>query len=330
MKAYGSLGNQTKRFEAALERRFGVRPRLQLILKRTQAFIGNLFHYAILLSLSFVFLYPLLYIFSKSMMQAADIADATVQWIPKELSFINYSFAYDRLLYIKSFTNSLVIALCPAVIQMFSCAVVGYGFARYRFPGYNLVLALVLFTFLVPPQTIVAPLFIFFSDLHWINTFYPFIVPALFGHGLRGALFVLIFIQFFRGLPHQLEEASRIDGAGAYRTFWTIMLPLARPAMLVVFLFSLVWHWNDVFEPNLFTMVAKHFNLTQQLAVLNGEGELQLAQGQVSSAVIGATPTNQNRVMAGALLTILPMFILYLFTQRYFVEGVERTGIAGD
>jgi multiple sugar transport system permease protein len=329
MKA-SSLGGRMQALEARLEQRVAKIPRMHLLLKRVQSFVSVVFHYAVLISLSFVFMYPILYIMSKSMMQAADIADATVQWIPKELSFINYSFAYDRLLYIKSFINSLATALCPAVIQMFTCAVVGYGFARYRFPGYNIILALVLFTFLVPPQTIVAPLFIFFSDLHWINTFYPFIIPALFGHGLRGALFVLIFIQFFRGLPHELEEASRIDGAGAYRTFRTIMLPLARPAMLVVFLFSLVWHWNDVFEPNLFTMVNKHFNLTQQLAVMNGDGERQLAQAQLSSAVIGAAPTNQNRVMAGALLTILPMFILYLFTQRYFVEGVERTGIAGD
>jgi multiple sugar transport system permease protein len=330
MKLYATLAKRPFRFESMLERRFAHNPRLQLGLKKTQSIIGITFHYTILLSLSFVFLYPILYIFSRSMMQAADLADATVQWIPKELSFINYSYAYVRLDFIKSFINTTMTALIPAVIQMFSCAVIGYGFARYRFPGYNVILALVLFTFLVPPQTIVAPLFIFFSDLQWINTFYPFFIPALFGHGLRGALFVLIFLQFFRGLPHQLEEAALIDGAGAYRTFWTIMLPLARPAMLVVFLFSLVWHWNDTFEPNLFTMVAKHYNLTQQLSVLNGEGEQQLAQAQVSSTVIGAAPTNQNRVMAGALLTILPMFILYLFTQRYFVESVERTGIAGD
>lgn len=325
-----SLGGRFQVIEAMLEKSAVKNARMHFVTKRLRSFVSIVFHYTILISLSFVFIYPILYIVSKSMMQAADVADATVQWIPKELSFVNYTFAYDRLIYIRSFTNSLMTALAPSVIQMICCAVVGYGFARFRFPGYNALLALVLFTFLLPPQTIVAPLFIFYSNLHWINTFYPFIVPALFGHGLRGALFVLIFIQFFRGLPHQLEEASRIDGAGAYRTFWTIMLPLARPAMLVVFLFSLVWHWNDVFEPNLFTMVNKHFNLTQQLAVLNGEGERQLTQAEQSSAVIGSAPTNLNRIMAGALLTICPIFLLYLFTQRYFVEGVERTGIAGD
>ena len=224
-------------------------------------------------------------------------------------------------------------SLIPALIQIFSCAIVGYGFARYRFPGHTLCLALVLFTFLVPPQTIVVPLYMFFSNFEWINTYFPFIVPPLFGHGLRGALFVLIFMQFFRGLPHQLEESARIDGAGAFRTFWTIMLPLARSAMLVVFLFSLVWHWNDTFQPGLYLTLNEHFNLTQMLAVMNGQGEAAKAAGTGGTAmasVLADVPTFMNRVMAGALLTILPMLILYMFTQRYFVESLERTGIAGD
>ncbi len=335
MQATRLLSAAVKKIGSGANRIDGVRPLRASTARRIRETVSKLFLYVVLLSLSFVFVYPMLYIFSQSLMQAADVADATVQWIPKELSFQNYVFAFERLAYWKSFLNSAVISLGPALIQIVSCAVVGYGFARYRFPGYNVCLALVLFTFLVPPETIVVPLFVFFSDLGWINTYLPFLVPSLFGHGLRGALFVLIFMQFFRGMPHELEEAARIDGAGAFRTFWTIMLPLARPAMLVVFLFSLVWHWNDVFEPNLYIMLNEHFNLTQQLAILNGEGQLELAQANAANTVnragvIGQAPTNLNRVMAGSLLTILPMLILYLFTQRYFVESVERTGIAGE
>jgi len=252
--------------------------------------------------------------------------------VPKSFSLANYGFAYNALIYMKSFGNSLMTSLVPALIQIVSCAIVGYGFARYYFPGKGLCLALVMFTFLVPPQTIVVPLYIFFSDLGAINTYVPFWAPAMFGHGLRGALFVLIFTQFFRGLPHQLEEAARIDGAGAFRTFWSIMLPLAKPAMLVVFLFSLVWHWNDMFQPGLFVFQSDNFNLTQQLGIMNGQGEQELAfgTGTSSSDAIVQIPTYANRVMAGALMTILPILVLYLFTQRYFVESVERTGIAGE
>ncbi|XID90951.1 carbohydrate ABC transporter permease [Paenibacillaceae bacterium WGS1546] len=300
--------------------------------RKVRSFGSNLFHYAVLASLSFVFIYPMLYIVSQSFMQANDIADATVKWIPKELSFEHFRFAFDRLNFWGSFMNSTVTSLGPALLQIVSCAIVGYGFARYRFPGHALLLGLVLFTFLVPPQTIVVPLYMFFSDLGWINTVLPFLVPSAFGHGLRGALFVLIFIQFFRGLPFQLEESARIDGAGAFRTFRSIMLPLAGPAMLVVFLFSVVWHWNDVFQPNLYLMLTEHYNLPQRLMILDTQGEQRLsdAQKMMGGGLIGSVPTNYNRSMAGALLTILPLVILYGYAQRYFVESLERTGLAGD
>jgi multiple sugar transport system permease protein len=301
--------------------------------RRIKEVISKIFMYVVAISLSFVFIFPMIYMFSKSLMQSSDVADATVQWIPKMLSFNNYSYAFENLEYWNAFTNSSIIALGGALAQVLVCAIVGYGFARYRFPGYGVCLALVLFTFLVPPQTITVPLYLMMSDIplfnwRWIDTYYPFIVPGLFGHGLKGSLFVLIFVQFFRRLPAQLEEASRIDGAGAFRTYWTIMLPLARPAMLVVFLFSVVWHWNDVFQPYLYLMTPDHFNLSQNLGILNGDGEKELASSYTGA--IGAPPTNENRIMAAAMLTILPIFILYLFTQRYFVESVERTGIAGE
>jgi multiple sugar transport system permease protein len=300
--------------------------------RRTREVVGLLFHYTVLLSLSFVFIYPILYIVSQSFMQVEDITDATVQWIPKALSFEHYRFAFDKMEYWHSFGNSAVSTLLSAAVQLLSCSIVGYGFARYRFPGHTLLLGLVMFAFLVPPQTIVIPLFIFFGELHWLNTSMPIIVPGLFAQGLRGALFVLIFMQFFRGLPHQLEEAARIDGAGAYRTFFQIMLPLAGPALLVVFLFSTVWHWNDVFEPNLYYMVQEHFNLPQQLAILDTEGVFRVQQAKmlIGGGTLGSVPTNYNRNMAGALITILPLILLYGFAQRYFIESVERTGIAGD
>ncbi|QYR21412.1 carbohydrate ABC transporter permease [Paenibacillus sp. sptzw28] len=322
-------GARLQRLELSRKRALTMAPAVK---RQSRTFFSVLFHYVMLYSLSFVFLYPMLYLISKSLMQSSDLTDAAVQWIPKELSFDNFQYAYIDLKYMGAFVNSVVTSLVPAIIQIFSCAVIGYGFARYRFPGYSIMLGLVLFTFLVPPQTIIVPLYMFFSDLNWINTYFPFIVPPVLGHGLRGALFVLIFLQFFRGLPHQLEEAARIDGAGAFRTFWSVMLPLARSAMLVVFLFSLVWHWNDLFQPNLFTMLSDKFNLMQNLAVMDGQGEQEMQQGLGTLTVnmVGLAPTFANRVMAGSLITILPMLLLYLFTQRYFVESVERAGLAGD
>jgi multiple sugar transport system permease protein len=303
-------------------------------IRKARYIFGNMVYYFVLLSLSFVFLYPLLYMISQSLMRVQDVADATVQWVPKKFDFQNYVIAFQEVRYWKGFANSFIISFGSAILQIVSCSIVGYGFARYRFPGHTLWLALVVFTFLVPPQTIVVPLYIFFSDLGWINTHMPFIFPALFGHGMKGALYVLIFIQFYRRLPAVLEEAARIDGAGAFRTYWTIMFPLAKPAMLIVFLFSVVWHWNDLFEPNTYLMVPEYFNLAQNLAVFNGNanaaGLNQMSQVVSSQDAIGMAPTILNQIMAAVLMTILPILILYMFVQRHFVESVERAGIAGE
>ncbi|WP_274361996.1 carbohydrate ABC transporter permease [Paenibacillus thermotolerans] len=303
------------------------------VVRRVKQAFGNIVFYLFLLSLSFVFLYPLLYMISQSLMRVQDVSDATVQWIPRAPTFQNYVIAFNAIKYWQGFTNSAIISFGSAVLQIISCSIVGYGFARYRFPGHSFWLALVVFTFLVPPQTIVVPLYIFFSDLHWINTHLPFIFPSLFGHGLKGALFVLIFIQFYRRLPAVLEEAARIDGAGAFRTYWTIMFPLAKPAMLVVFLFSVVWHWNDLFEPNTYLMIPQYFNLAQNMSVFNGNANAGLntmAQSMSATDALGMAPTILNQIMAAVLMSILPILILYLFVQRHFVESVERAGIAGE
>ncbi|MGO4539505.1 carbohydrate ABC transporter permease [Paenibacillus sp. 2TAB19] len=299
--------------------------------KRGRGIIGTVFYYMVILSLAFVFIYPLLYMVSKSLMRPEDVADATIQWIPRQFSLQNYDIALEAINFWPGLLNSIIISFGSAILQVLSCSLIGYGFARYRFPGQALFLALVVFTFLVPPQTFVVPLFKLFLDMGWVNTHLPFIVPAILGHGLKGSLFVLIFIQFYSRLPHVLEEAARIDGAGAFRTYWTIMFPLAKPAMLVVFLFSVVWHWNDLFEPNLYLLVPEYFNLAQNMAFFNGNANLNLQQATTSvSSTIGLAPTLQNQIMAGVMLTILPVLLLYMFTQRYFVESVERAGIAGE
>ncbi|MCR2823854.1 carbohydrate ABC transporter permease [Lederbergia panacisoli] len=305
-----------------------------LLMRRTKSIIGNTFYYVLLFSLSFVFVYPLLYMISQSFMRPSDVADATVQWLPKVLTFQNYVEAFKSINYWNGLLNSMWISFGSAILQIISCSFIGYGFARYKFPLKGLWLALLVFTFLVPPQTIVVPLYIFFSDLGWINTLYPFIFPALFGFGLKGALFVLIFIQFYLGLPKVLEEAAKIDGAGPFRTYWTIMFPLAKPAMVVVFLFSVVWNWNDVFQPNMYLLVPEYFNLAQNLATFNGnanaQGVIQMQQMVSASDAFGLTPTLLNQIMAAVMLTILPIVILYLFVQRAFVEGIERSGISGE
>jgi len=305
-----------------------------LISRRARSLIGNIFHYTLLFTLSFVFMYPLLYMISQSLMRPSDIADATIRWIPKSFELNNYVEAFKSIRYWNGLLNSTWISFGSAALQILSCSFIGYGFARYKFPGKALWMGLLIFTFLVPPTTLVVPLYIFYSDLGWIDTLLPFIFPSAMGFGLKGALFVLIFIQFYRGLPKVMEEAARIDGAGAMRTYWTIMFPLARPAMTVVFLFSVVWHWNDVFQPNMYLLLPEFFNLAQNLAAFHGnanaEEMLQLSQQVQQTEMLGNAPTLMNQIMAAVILTIMPILILYLIVQRAFVQGIERSGIAGE
>lgn len=268
------------------------------VVKRGKDVASTIIYYFVLCSLSFVFIYPLLYMLSKSLMQTWDVADATVRWIPTKFSLYNYGVAFAEMKYWQGFLNSVVTSFGSAALQIVSCSLIGYGFARYRFPGYGLWLGLLVFTFLVPPQTIVVPLYMFFSDLGWINTHLPFVVPSAFGHGLQGALFVLIFIQFYRRLPGVLEEAARIDGAGHLRTYWQIMFPLGRPAMLVVFLFSSVWHWNDNFQPSTYLQLPPFYNLAQRMSGFYGKASMssqQMSQS-VSAEAIGMAPTLVNRL----------------------------------
>ena len=277
--------------------------------------------YIILINVCFVFLFPVIYMFSTSLKTVADLADLTVLWIPRTFFWRNYELAISGMLYWQAARNSVIISLGSGILQTIACSFVAYGFARIPFPGRDILFLLVLFTFLVPPQTIIVPLFILYRNLGFMDTYFPFLMPALFGHGLRGALFILVFRQFFKNLPYELEDAARIDGAGPFSVYWRIMLPLAAPAIIVVFLFSLVWHWNDFFEPTIYLFDQNNFTLPLRLSILSA-ALLQMLAGQGAGDEF-----NEAVIMAASFLVIMPPLVVYLFTQRYFVESVDRTGL---
>lgn len=292
------------------------------IRRRIEGIVAKLFVYIVLFDIAFVFLYPVAYMATTSLQTVADFIDPTVYWIPTQLYWENFKLAAEGLLYWRALANSSIIAVGSAALQVISCSLVGYGFARMRFPGREFLFMLAVFTFIVPPQTIIIPLFIVFKQLGWIDTYFPFLVPAAFANGLRGALFIFIFRQFFRGLPYELEDAARVDGAGPIRVYGQIMLPLAKPAILVGTLFSLVWHWNDFFEPMIFLMSTPKFTLPLRLSIfwtsLN-----EVTGGEANNLI------NEPLIMAASFLVIAPMLALYLFTQRFFTESIERTGLVG-
>ena len=309
--------------ETRLESRIrGAAPWLLIYRRKAEHLFFQILMYLMLLNIAFAFLLPVFYMTSTSLMTIEDFVDPAVYWVPTVFNWENFQLAYMGMNYTVALKNSAIIALGATLGQVITCALAGYGFGRGQFPGRELLFGLVLFTFIVPPQTIIVPLFILYRNLDWIDTFYPFIIPSFFAHGLRGSLFVIIFRQFFRGLPWELEDAARIDGAGPIRTFSRIMLPLAKPAIVVSFLFSLVWHWNDFYEPMMYLMKPERFTVPLRLQILY-QSLNEMTGGQAGELY------NEPLIMAACFLIVLPPLILYLFTQRHFVESVERTGLVG-
>jgi len=209
--------------------------------------------------------------------------------------------------------------------------IIGYGFARWRYPGSNLVFALVVLSIVIPPQMVMIPLFLNFRyfdllglipepGINLIGSFWPLVLMALTGTAKRSGLFIFITRNFFRGMSTSLEEAAYVDGAGHLKTFFRIMLPNAKPIAMIV-LFSFVWNWNDLFYTNLFLPGAKLLQLG--LATINSQYNLPWANKAVEGTYIQLVNN------AGMLLYVLPVLILYAFLQRYFVESIEKTGLVG-
>lgn len=292
-----------------------------------RAFFRRLPLYVILTAFALMYLEPVLYMISMSFKSATDITDATAKWIPRNPTLVNMEYAFDAMKVWPTFLPdrslwenlmrsnlfvSIVTTFVPSLIQVYTCAIAGYAFARLNFPCKRLLFVLLLLSYIIPPQTVFMPMLSVFRTLGVINSPLAFILPAVFGGGLKGSLFIIIYMQFFKKLPAQLEEAAYIDGASTYKIFYTVMLPLAKPAKITVFLFSMVWHWNETYLTGLF-----YTRIGTLATALNA---IELPENDYSRTLMAVK-------MAAALIFVLPMLVIYLFTQRSFTEGIERTGI---
>lgn len=282
--------------------------------------------YALLISTGFVYLYPVLYMVSQSLKSLEDLLDPTVVWIPRKLYLDNYAMAWKVLDFPRSFAVSVVNAALPALAQTVSCALVGYGFARFRFPGKTLMLALMLLTFIVPVQVIMIPLFLLFKQYGMLGSPLPLVVPALFAGGMKSTLFILLYMQFFRSIPLALEESAQLDGAGYGTIVFRIVLPLSGPAIVAVFLFSLVWHWNETYMASLYLGNAMQ-TLPLKLQTFNDSFQRLYSSTRLGP---GGVDINESIRMAGTLLIVLPLLTLYAFMQRHFVQVMDKTGITGE
>lgn len=290
--------------------------------------------YVLLITIAFIYLYPLLYMFSRSLMTSSDLLDASAQWLPSQITSKNYQDAILTLDYWNSLWKNLVLALLPTVCQVFICSMVGYGFARYDFPLKKFWMAILILAFLLPPQVTSLPNYLTFSRLRLADgTIKPFLITAILGQGFKSVLCVLIFYNFHRQTPQSLVEAAEIDGAGHFKAYWRIAVPLCTAAIVVVTLFSFVWYWNET------TLVREYlgYGHTRAKGLTTLMIELQKFEDSYSTTFdarsSGGTSTNKINDairMAGTMLAIAPLLIMYFVLQKQFVESVDRAGITGE
>jgi multiple sugar transport system permease protein len=287
--------------------------------------VFNVLLYMLLIAIGFVYLYPLLFMFVTSLKSPGDLLNPMVQWIPTEFYAGNYQKAYQVLDYPSKLASSILISVVPSIFQTAVCSLVGYGLARFRFPGKKLIFALILATFIIPAQNTVIPQMLTYRNYGLLGNIYALILPAIMGQGFKSAIFILIFYQTFLSLPKVLEEAARLDGASNLKIFFSVALPAAIPSYIIAIIFSTVWYWNETYLTVIF-LEGGIQSLPMQLSKFVQAYENLYPPGTVNIF----DRLNEAVKLSGTFLNILPLLVMYFLLQKWFVESVDRTGIAGE
>lgn len=312
--------------------------------------LASFFRAVIIIGLSFVIIFPIFQQISLAFRHPTDIQNPLVVWIPEKWSVINFDIAFRLLDYFNSLWNNIRLSVVVMIGQVTCSALAGYALARLKFRGSNIIFIIIMATFIIPPHAVAVSRMLYFAnfDIFGIiklitgsskgvilsgNRFILYLM-AFTGQGINSAIFVFLFRQFFRGLPIELEESAEIDGAGVFRTFWSIMLPNARGVMITVALFAFVWQWNDVYYTSLLGLSTDKFPLlTMKLANTAERLPHFMLRYRLDQLVDPEIRGNSLFISlianTSGFMMMLPLLIGYLFVQKQFVEGIERTGIVG-
>lgn len=289
---------------AASGRRIAVQP------IRGRRVVGSVLKHGTLILVAVAFLLPFYWIVISAFKDNQQIFARPVTWWPDPIRWENFSDAlnYPGFPYLRLLWNTIYYSGAVTIGTVLSSAAVGYGFAKLNFPGRNVLFGVTIATLMIPAIVTFIPTYLLFAEVGLTGSYAPLIIPAFLGN----AFFIFMVRQFFLGIPRDLSDAARIDGAGEFRLFWEIMLPLVRPALIVVAVFSLLYTWQDFFGPLIYLQDRDSFPLSLGLYAFRAQRTAEWAL-----------------TMMGSLLTTLPLIVVFLFTQRYFLQGVTMTGIKG-
>ena len=330
--------------------------------------IWYIFRFVLLVGISYVVLYPFFTKVASSFMSPNDFVDVTVKIIPKEFTLKTYKAIIVDLHYFKAFLNTFLLSFSSAIIQTFVCCLIGYGLAKFKFKGNKAIFIAVVFSMIIPHQTLQYSMYLNFryfdvlgifqflggggfnifghkilegirvfpeswerftdQGINLCNSFWPLILLSLSGLAFKNGLYVFLLRQFFKGVPDELEESAYIDGSNTFRTFIQIIIPLSVPMLITVFLFAFSWQWTDIFYTSTFMPSADTILLTSSKFWQTMPPTLDTLSSLVTNYAGQNMYYSAIRNTCGILI-ILPLVILYLFCQRYIVQGIERSGITG-
>ncbi len=275
---------------------------------RVGTVLGRTLRYAVLVFGALFVLMPFVWMLSSALKDQGAIFAYPPNVVPEEPRWENFRQILEVVPFGRYFSNSTLIAGLSVVGQLLSCSMAAFAWARVPFRGRNLLFLTLMAALIIPPQVTLVPLFIMMNEVGWIDTYYPIILPFWLG----GAFGTFLLRQFFLSIPRDLEDAAKIDGAGPWRIYWTIYLPLCKPALATVAIFTFLLQWNELLRPLIFLSSPEKLPLTVGLAAL---------RSQYSTA--------WNLIMAGALISVVPVLVLFVLAQRYFVQGVTSSGLKG-
>jgi multiple sugar transport system permease protein len=306
------MGYETRRLAVAARRRRRSWLPTWLQSRHTTTVLSRIALYLVLTFGSVVFVLPFYYMLNMAVSTPPSLAKFPLDWIPKPIMLSNFvtgwSFYMDFTRYLQ---NTLLITVLATIGELLSCVLVAYSFSRIVWPGRNVWFIILLGTMMLPSQVTLIPTYVIFARLHWVNTYKPLIVPAFFG----SAFYIFLLRQFFMSLPRELDDAARIDGCGYLGILTRVLLPLCKPPIVAVLVFTFVGSWSDFFGPLIYINDPNKYTLVLGVTTL------------ITSA--GITYIHMGYVMAVNALIVLPILIIYFWAQSYFIEGITLTGVRG-
>lgn len=272
----------------------------------------NLFLHLVIIGFGLLMLYPILWLFSSSLKPSYLVFTDTSLW-PREVTLENYVLGWQgiaRVPFSRFMLNSTLVSLLAVAGNVVACSLAAYAFARINFLFKGFFFALMLVTIMLPYHVTVIPQYMLFRSFDWIDSYFPLIIPKWLA---TDAFFIFLLVQFYRGIPRELDEAARLDGCGHLRIFAQIVVPLSTPALVTTMLFTFIWTWNDFFPQLLYLNTANLFTVPLGLRLFMD-----------SSATSAWGP-----LFAMSVVSLIPSLLLFFGLQKYFVEGIATTGLKG-